>query len=283
MSQLNSQTKLNGAMTSSPTPVNTMDTNQLVRMNLIHENWKLIESKKSRMFSTMFQCSTKSLVPPSLPLDGKPLETEFKADDDIIVTKRSNNDVATRQPQLFDYNRHLGLKNGIFDKLNGTSHPAHKNVVDQSANVRFKSSYRSPSESRDSTVDDVDFIGNHDDDDDVDAEILSSITTRKMRHKSFPDSLNFADDDQTAENNTTSVDVDTLCVTPKVDDINVALFRRWGDQSLKRPDDVSRQSATTGVVPTYENLICLQRDLNRPLYMYIPTAMGRDKPSVGDM
>jgi len=370
--------------------VKILDTTQLVRVQLIHENWTFIESKRSRLFSTSSRYSVLSLVPPSsfsdstaesnslgstLPVGGDGhvtigngekerhvtptrevgVEAVRGAVDDNRRDKKAmsekpwnfeNGDLATqrtspRRPRAVDdvleeyRNRALsrhhngngatrGKKRGgnergknhddgyeeddeqeepsggndtaddelFHRRANGSS----RNRLDRinrldNADAKNGDVYDN-GRSRNNSSEDNDRDGNglhgYDvDDEDFDAEVLTSVTRRKQLHKQLPDRLDttkedlrlFGDPGAINGGGVGHVDVDALCVTPRVDadaDDNVTLLPRWAES---RARDVIKPT----VVPSYENLVSLQRDTSRPLLMYIPEPVVDGKPSVGDV
>jgi hypothetical protein len=78
--------------------------------------------------------------------------------------------------------------------------------------------------------------------------------------------------------NNGDIDVDSLCFSHRNDvndDDNITLLPRWpiaGSHDVIKP---------TAVVPSYENLVNLQRD--GPLYMYVPQPVVQSDTTVGDV
>jgi hypothetical protein len=319
--------------------VNILDTTQLVKVKLIHENWKFIESKKSPIFSTLSRLSRKSHVPPSLSfqqkyrnevgdLNNNTAEDEMKYVSQTVLnsSRPTRNRYATsehwafdddilrtRKPHRLDATTENG--NGRMNGVHGTRLDDSDGLLrdsDRSDTRSFPSSVaaadgihqtngvscgpretennrsRKTVDSVDRQLDEVDnrFHLHDTDDEDLDNEILSSVTRRKKRHAQLPGDLDAAIQRSSVENvksaDVSNVDVDALCVTSPADDDNVTLVSRWPN-SIKSNERNGFKPATTNVVSTYENLVCLQRDMNRPLYMYIPEPVVHGKPSVGDV
>jgi hypothetical protein len=287
--------------TNKPTAV------QLVRQSLIHDNWRIVESKKSPLFSTMAQFSVKSLVPPSLPFlsylrNGERVEAangkhnhvnswtsarrELKAP---TLTQDHFPDASHRSS--FDLPDHDSLKRAEDE---ATMWDCFDGLVNGNTTVPFTDKFSVDGKDEDD-----------DENDEVRHEIMTSITRRKLNNKTLPEL------DVRGNNSVLDVDLETmtqynangLVVENNID--NIALSSRWDTskschqhQQSPATDEVdsgcSQAPHTTrtnqdlvptgqgesisqgvgakrfGLIQTYDNLLC-QRDLNKPLLMFVPT------------
>lgn len=250
----------------------TMD--EVVRHSLINDNWKIVESRKSHMVSTLPKYSVRSLVPPFLAEHDRISETRLSTTSTVISTsgqvhgyqeqnmgQHNGNHLSHSTGADFNYNGKFGeadfqtnatrvKSTSLETEISQAKVPQNYHFGATEAKKSRQVSNRQTSSGQmssgqmsfNSSLDD-----NEDDDDD-----LFSITMRKKRHVPLPA---FGDDDDDGEENNSGEE-------------EVPYASQW---SMK----------DRGSLSFYDNLMDL--DIKKPLYMLVPHSQENSTPRVGEL
>lgn len=241
-----------------------LTTDEVVRQSVINDNWKIVESRKSRMVSTLPRYSVRSLVPPFLENHDRISENLFSSSGTIVHTSSSTGRLNSYQE------RNTGLHNGSLlsrSTVTSLSYNGKSGRADFGANAtkvrstsvesetlqeKFHQNHRfGATESKKSRRMSFNDSLDGDDDDNDDADDLFSITMRKRRNVPLP---GFGDSDD-GEENSAGEEV-------------VPYASQW---SMK----------DKGSLSFYDNL--MELDIKKPLYMLVPDSLGNSTPKVGDL
>lgn len=253
----------------------TMD--EVVRQSLINDNWKIVESRKSHMVSTLPKYSVRSLVPPFLTQHDRISETLLSTS-----TVISTSGHAYQEQNMGQHNgNHLSHSTGADFNYNGKSGEAdfqtnatrvkstsleaeilqakvpqnyHFGATEAKKSRQMSSRQMSGGQmsNRQMSGGQMSFNNSLDDDEDGDDDLFS-ITMRKKRNVPLPA---FGDDDDDGEENISG------------EEEEVPYASQW---SMK----------DRGSLSFYDNLMDL--DIKKPLYMLVPHSRENSTPRVGEL
>lgn len=217
---------------------------EIVRLSLINDNWKIVESKRSRMISTLPKFAVKSLVPPSLD-SHQELSTLWTARIESQKLSGHNGFPSHVSTATSEFMQGDVSEDKIIDRI-----PEKDSVIGQNVYTARSQSYQNFGSGEVSTAgrisNDYGIHLNGDFDGDVDAEEgLLSITSKKKKEIPLPEFDDFDSDDEE--------------------------YRSENQWSLK----------DKGSLYLYENLVGV--DLREPLFMFVPQSNGNDTPRIGEL